>query len=100
MWAGNRPASSNLALSADFLFARTDTRDAPPALAAAQALHGASLVAHRPQFQTVLVAGATGFVGRALIPALLSRGYSVRGCARHAEPRLSRENLEYVSCDL
>jgi len=49
--------------------------------------------------RSVLVAGATCFVGRALVPALLDRGYRVRACARHAGgPR--RNDLEYVRCDV
>ncbi|MBN9161390.1 MAG: NAD-dependent epimerase/dehydratase family protein, partial [Myxococcales bacterium] len=31
---------------------------------------------------TVLVLGATGFVGRALVPALLAEGVSVRAASR------------------
>ncbi len=50
-------------------------------------------------FHNVLVAGATGFVGKALVPALLERGYSVRACARHASALDSRANLEPVRCD-
>jgi uncharacterized protein YbjT (DUF2867 family) len=34
---------------------------------------------------TVLVAGATGFVGRHLVPALLERGHRVRAMTRHPE---------------
>jgi len=48
----------------------------------------------------ILVVGATGFVGRAVVPALLSRGYLVRACARHVEGGPPRANLEYVRCDL
>jgi uncharacterized protein YbjT (DUF2867 family) len=49
----------------------------------------------------VLVCGATGFVGRALIPALLQRGHHVRACARHVPANdASRPNLENVRCDL
>jgi uncharacterized protein YbjT (DUF2867 family) len=55
--------------------------------------------AERP-YRKVLVAGATGFVGRALVPALLDRGYRVRACARHINASARMENLEYVRCDL
>src|SRR5690606_37171759 len=48
---------------------------------------------------TVLVAGATGFVGRALVPALLDRGHRVRACSRHPSGAES-PNLEHVRCDL
>ena len=51
-------------------------------------------------FRKILVAGATGFVGRALVPALLDRGYLVRACARHVVGRPPRANLEYARCDL
>jgi uncharacterized protein YbjT (DUF2867 family) len=48
----------------------------------------------------VLVLGATGFIGRALVPALLERGHRVRACARHVERGSRTDNLEYVRCDL
>ena len=35
--------------------------------------------------KTVLVTGATGFVGRHLVPELVDRGYTVRAMTRHAE---------------
>jgi uncharacterized protein YbjT (DUF2867 family) len=46
----------------------------------------------------ILVAGATGFVGRALVPALIARGYAVRACARHVEA--TDDGSERVRCDL
>ncbi len=51
-------------------------------------------------FCRVLVAGATGFVGRALLPALLERGHRVRACARRPASIAAHENLESVACDL
>ena len=35
--------------------------------------------------QTVLVTGATGFIGRRLVPALLEEGHTVRAMTRHPE---------------
>lgn len=54
----------------------------------------------RAPLRKILVAGATGFVGRALVPALLARGYFVRAGARGVANRPARSNLEYVRCDL
>lgn len=48
---------------------------------------------------TVLVLGATGFVGRALIPALLAEGESVRAASRRAqEDQLT--SVEAIQCDV
>jgi uncharacterized protein YbjT (DUF2867 family) len=47
----------------------------------------------------ILVAGATGFVGRALIPALCAHGHHVRACARHV-PEAAPPGVEHVRCDL
>lgn len=48
--------------------------------------------------RTILVAGATGFVGRALVPALAQRGHRVRACSRH--PGAGGAGVEPVRCDL
>jgi uncharacterized protein YbjT (DUF2867 family) len=49
--------------------------------------------------QPILVAGATGFVGRALVPALASAGHSVRATTRHgAGPRRAR--VDWLEADL
>ncbi len=37
----------------------------------------------RPEDQTILVTGASGFVGAAVVNAFLERGYNVRGTARN-----------------
>ncbi|WP_434768144.1 NAD-dependent epimerase/dehydratase family protein [Pseudomonas triticicola] len=51
----------------------------------------------------VLVTGATGFVGRHLVPALLERGCEIRAVARNAETARSMpwiEDVEFVSADI
>ena len=51
-------------------------------------------------YERILVAGATGFVGRALVRALLDRGYRVRACARSIEALEPTRRLERIRCDL
>jgi GDP-L-fucose synthase len=48
----------------------------------------------------VLVAGATGFIGRNLSARLVASGAKVRGAARSAEPRRRIEGVEYLRADL
>jgi nucleoside-diphosphate-sugar epimerase len=43
----------------------------------------------------ILVTGATGFIGRALVPHLVRSGYAVRAASRTPQP--SRENVESVT---
>lgn len=51
----------------------------------------------------IVVTGATGFVGRHLVPELLSRGHSVLAVARNVERAKSMlwfEEVEFISTDL
>ena len=48
----------------------------------------------------LLVLGATGFVGRALVPALLAEHERVRAASRRPPPRSARADLEWVACDV
>src|SRR2546427_2110665 len=62
-----------------------------------------ALVQLRPEApQTVFVTGGSGFLGRRLIPALMSAGYRVRAMARSDESAATVEQLgaAAVRCDL
>jgi uncharacterized protein YbjT (DUF2867 family) len=48
----------------------------------------------------VLVTGATGFIGRALRPALISRGLEVRATTRHLGRGHLNGGAQWVQCDL
>lgn len=50
--------------------------------------------------RTVLVLGASGCVGAALVPELVSRGVSVRAASRHPESQSAEERVEWVLCDV
>ncbi|MHB8488679.1 MAG: NAD(P)H-binding protein [Candidatus Dormibacteria bacterium] len=50
--------------------------------------------------RTVAVTGATGFVGRALIPSLVAAGYTVRRLGRHPETFNRMEGVEDRRFDL
>ncbi len=43
--------------------------------------------------------GATGFVGKALVPALVEAGYDIRATTRGAPPR-NAAGIEWVTCDI
>jgi uncharacterized protein YbjT (DUF2867 family) len=55
--------------------------------------------AGRAEFMTVLVLGATGFVGRALTPALVATGERVRVASRRAA-QSATAGVECVQCDV
>jgi len=48
----------------------------------------------------VLVLGATGFVGRSLVPRLLDDGEVVRAASRHPPGGRARPGLSWVQCDV
>ncbi len=48
----------------------------------------------------VLVTGATGFIGAALIPALVAAGYRVRATTRRELPAQSTPGVTWVRCDV
>lgn len=54
-----------------------------------------------PRFRTVLVFGASGYIGTNLVPKLLERGYSVRASARNMEVLEDRgwKGVELVEAD-
>lgn len=48
----------------------------------------------------MLVTGATGFVGRALVPALVAAGYEVRATTRNIAGATPLRGVEWVRCDV
>lgn len=48
----------------------------------------------------VAIAGASGFVGRYLIDALLAKGYSIVALSRRNRSNDDREDLKWITCDL
>jgi uncharacterized protein YbjT (DUF2867 family) len=48
----------------------------------------------------VLVTGATGFVGKALVPALVEAGHEVRAATRNLARKASLAHVEWVECDI
>jgi uncharacterized protein YbjT (DUF2867 family) len=53
-----------------------------------------------PAYRSILVTGATGFVGRSLVPALLDAGYEIRATTRNVARRAPVDRLEWVRCDV
>jgi UDP-glucose 4-epimerase len=49
---------------------------------------------------SILVTGATGYLGRAVVSALSARGYSVTATGRRSSPTGLPTDVEYVSADL
>ncbi|ABK43495.1 NAD-dependent epimerase/dehydratase [Magnetococcus marinus MC-1] len=48
----------------------------------------------------ILITGATGFVGQALIQQLVSEGHKIRALARHIPARHAPEGVQYVAGDI
>ena len=55
----------------------------------------------RPELGTILVTGATGYIGGRLVPELLTRGYRVRVMVRASSPEHPPRwpGAETVGCD-
>ncbi len=52
------------------------------------------------EHRAALVMGATGFVGRALVPALVAEGYEVRATTRDVARATRAPHVEWVKCDV
>ena len=48
----------------------------------------------------IAIAGASGFVGRYLVPYLLKQGHQVLGLTRSPRKEQTHENFSWVACDL
>ena len=59
------------------------------------------IISHENEYRSkpysILVTGATGFVGNRLISALLEKGYKVKAISRRNLP--SKENVKFVQAD-
>ena len=52
------------------------------------------------ELRKVLVTGATGFVGKALIPALVAHGYEIRATTRDLGRTTPTRGVEWIACDV
>ena len=57
-------------------------------------------MANQQYKRRVLVTGATGFVGNAVVPALVAAGFEVRATSRQAARGPSAPHVEWVKCDV
>jgi uncharacterized protein YbjT (DUF2867 family) len=53
-----------------------------------------------PKDGRILVMGATGFVGKALVPALVDLGYTVRATTRNVKRATNMAGVEWIECDV
>lgn len=57
-------------------------------------------MANDPDLHRILVLGATGFVGKRLVPALTGAGHLVRATTRRLEGKAPEAGVEWVECDV
>ena len=64
-------------------------------------INAETIISHENEYKSkpysVLVTGATGFVGNRLISALVEKGYKIKALSRRNQP--SKENVKFVQAD-